>query len=530
MNWKKATSAVSILILVIAGALIVWGGEWTQKEKDEAFKDLERFQEVLVKIQDYYIEEKDFGELIDAAIGGMLDELDPHSVYLDEIAYQNLMIHTKGKFGGLGITISVRDKFPTVISPIEGTPAFRLGIQGGDRIVQIEGESTRGWSSNDAVSRLRGDPGTKVGITVAREGLPDSLQFTITREIIKVPSINYSTIVDSVGYIRISRFARKTAGTLSDILSDFEDRNIKGVILDLRSNPGGLLKSAYSVADLFLEKDRMIVSTKSRLEENNMEYRAHRRNLHGSYPVVVMVNGSSASASEIVAGALQDWDRAVVVGQTTFGKGSVQSVFPIGDSTALKLTTQHYFTPSGRCIHKKRNRDGEVVGDIAEGEVREEYFTNAERVVYGGGGITPDWKFELPDVTDLQRELLIRGVFFSFAVHYTAYNDVNNDFVVDEGVISDFKEFIKTKDIEVSGEDWTEENIEFVKTGIKREVFRKVMGTEGAYIAALPEDEDFQKVMKMFKSNDSLSEMFKYVKDKSNLTGGDDDSDGGSDK
>ena len=167
MSWKKLSLLSLMLIIVTSGAFIVWGGEWTQKEKDDSFKDLDRFQEVLTKIQDYYIEKEDFGKLIDAAINGMLNELDPHSIYLDELAYQNLMISTKGKFGGLGVTISVRDKFPTVISPIEGTPAFRLGIQGGDRIVEIEGESTKGWTSNDAVLKLRGDPGTKVGITVA---------------------------------------------------------------------------------------------------------------------------------------------------------------------------------------------------------------------------------------------------------------------------------------------------------------------------------------------------------------------------
>lgn len=530
MSWKKLFLLSFILIVVIAGAFLVRGGEWTQKEKDDAFKDLERFQEVLVKIQDYYIEEKDFGELIDAAIGGMLDELDPHSIYLDELDYQNLMIHTKGKFGGLGITISIRDKFPTVISPIEGTPAFRLGIQGGDRIVQIEGESTKDWTSNDAVSKLRGDPGTKVNITIAREGLPDSLPFTITREIINVPSINYSTIVDDIGYIRISRFAQETTHTLKGILNDFEKKNVRGIILDLRSNPGGLLETARSVSDLFLEKGRMIVSTKSRLKENNMEYTAGKDDLHGSFSIAVMVNGASASASEIVAGALQDWDRAVIIGQTTFGKGSVQSVFPVGDAAALKLTTQHYFTPSGRCIHKKRSRDGEAIVEIEEGQIREEYYTNAERVVYGGGGITPDWKIELPDATDFQRELIIRGIFFPFAVHYTAYHDVKDDFEVDTAVLSEFKEFIKTKKVEVSNEDWTEENADFVKAGIKREVFRKVMGTEGAYIAGLPEDEEFRMVMEMFRNTNSLAEMFEYVKEKSEIDGVDKEINEGEDK
>ncbi len=514
MSNKRLLVLTILLFVVAVGALVVRGGDWTQKEKEKAFQDLDRFQEVIIRIQDYYIEEKEFGKLIDAAIEGMLDELDPHSVYLDELDYQNLMISTKGKFGGLGITISIRDKFPTVISPIEGTPAFELGIQGGDRIVQIEGEGTKGWTSNHAVEKLRGDPGTKVDITVTREGLSDSLNFTVTRQIINVPSITYSNIYDGVGYIRISRFAEDTASKLDGILNDFEKEGIRGAILDLRSNPGGLLEAARSVSDLFLEKDRMIVSTRSRIKENNREYRANQKNLHSYYPVVIMVNEGSASASEIVAGALQDWDRAVIVGQTTFGKGSVQSVFPIGNDSALKLTTQKYFTPSGRCIHKERNRDGEVVNEIAEGEVLEKFYTNAERVVYGGGGITPDWRIDLPEVTDLQRDLVIKGLFFSFAVHYSAYSDISRAFEVDDEVLQEFREFAESKDVEIEDEEWSGENIDFVKTGIKREIFRKLMGTEGAYIAALPDDEDFQKVMKMFEETDSISEMFEYVKKK----------------
>lgn len=512
MNNKKLIILSLLIIVVAIGSFWARGQDWSEKKREEAFESIDRFQEVLIRIQDYYIEEKDFDELIDAAIEGMLDELDPHSVYLDEIDYQNLMIQTKGKFGGLGITISIRDKFPTVISPIEGTPAFELGIQGGDRIVEIEGESTVGWSSDDAVEKLRGDPGTDVKITVTREGLEDSLRYTVTRQIINVPSITYSNIYDGVAYVRISRFAEDTAYNLDRILNDFEKSGIKGLILDLRSNPGGLLESARSVSDLFLDKGQIIVSTKSRIVENNREYDANHKNLHGFYPVVVMVNEGSASASEIVAGALQDWDRGVIVGQTTFGKGSVQSVYPIGNKVALKLTTQKYFTPSGRCIHKARNRDGEVINEIAEGEVKEEYFTAGERVVYGGGGITPDWKLDVTEVTDFQRELALKGMFFSFAVHFTAYNDVEDDFVVDNAVMDEFKEYIKSKDVEAGEEDWTEENTDFVKTGIKREVFRKLKGTEGAYIAALPDDTEFQKVMRMFRETDSLSEMFDYVK------------------
>jgi carboxyl-terminal processing protease len=224
-----------------------------------------------------------------------------------------------------------------------------------------------------------------------------------------------------------------------------------------------------------------------------------------------MVNAYSASASEIVAGALQDWDRALIVGQTTFGKGSVQSVFPISRNTALKLTTQKYYTPSGRCIHKERNKDGEVVNEIASGEVREKFFTNNERVVYGGGGITPDWELELTEMTDLQQKLALKGIFFSFAVHYAAYHDISENFEVNEKVLEEFRKYAAEKDIEINEENWTAENIDYVRTGIRREIFRKLKGTEGAYLATLPEDEEFQKVMKLFRETNSLSEMFEQV-------------------
>jgi len=512
LNKKRFIGLTLILVVITGTALIVWGqGKWTREEKEEAFREIDRFQKILVHIQENYVEETDFSNLMDAAIEGMLGELDLHSVYLDELDYQNLMIHTEGKFGGLGITISKRDNFPTVISPIEGTPAFRLGIQGGDRIVEIEGESTRGWSSDDAVVKLRGDPGSNVNITVMREGLQDSLDFSITREIIEVPIISFANIFDGIGYIRVSRFAKETARRMDEILNDFEEKGIEGLILDLRSNPGGLLQSAQTVSDLFLDKGKLIVSTRGRLEEKNREFVANGKNVHGNYPLVVMVNAYSASASEIVAGALQDWDRALVAGQTTFGKGSVQSVFPIGRRTALKLTTQKYYTPSGRCIHKERNKDGEVVNQIAEGEVKEKYYTDNERVVYGGGGITPDWKFELPDMTDLQKRLALKGIFFSFAVHYAAYHDVSENFTVDQQVLDEFREYAAEKEIEINEENWIPENIDYVTTGIRREIFRKLKGTEGAYLATLPDDEEFQKVMKLFEETGSLSEMFEYV-------------------
>jgi len=506
--------ALAVVIALTVGAIIVLAQDREQERKETVFEGLDRFSDVFKKVLDFYVEEIEPQKLIDSAIEGMLQELDPHSVYLDSYQYENLMIDTKGEFGGLGISITVRDDYPTVISPLEDTPAYALGIQAGDKIVRIEGESTKGWKIEDAVKKLRGRPGTKVNITILREGVEDSLKFTITREIIRVPSITYHDILDGVGYIRISRFSEDTARELGKILDEMEGKGIKGVILDLRSNPGGLLQAAKEVSELFLENGKLIVYTKGRLERNNRKYFSESQKVHNKYPIIVMVNQASASASEIVAGALQDWDRALIVGQTTFGKGSVQTLFPVGKSSALKLTTAKYYTPSGRCIHKERRNGKEEKGKKSEEEKAKEVFhTNAGRVVYGGGGITPDWKIELSEYTDLQRELELKGIFFSFAVHYTAFNKVDESFEVTDEVIDEFKKFLKEKKVEVKEEDWNKENIEYIKNAIHREVFRKLYGVKGAYRSTLPHDEEVQKVLELFRKAPTLKEMFSCVRE-----------------
>ncbi|MBN1162948.1 MAG: S41 family peptidase [Candidatus Krumholzibacteriota bacterium] len=508
---KKIILVVALFSVLATGAFYVWA-QGQEQRQENAYQELERFNDVLNKILNYYVDEKSVGELIDAAIEGMLKELDPHSVYLSKHQYDNLMIDTKGEFGGLGITISVRDNYPTVISPIEDTPAYRLGMQGGDQIIAIEGESTKGWSSDQAVAKLRGRPGTQVNITVGREGMADSLLFTITREIIRVPSVTYYDVIEGVGYVRIARFAEQTARDLDGILDDFENQGVQGVILDLRGNPGGLLSAAWDVSNLFLDKGKKIVYTECRLPGYSQEFIADGRKVHKGYPVVILVNGASASASEILAGALQDWDRAIIAGQTTFGKGSVQTVFKVGEEDALKLTTQKYFTPTGRSIHKDIEREpGEIAAAEEKDIERQEYHTAGGRIVYGGGGILPDWKFEYPKYTDFQRKMDINSIFFTFAVNYTAYHEVDETFTVTDEVFSEFQDFMKSKEIEFTADEWTEENTKYAKRGIKREVFRKLYGTRGAYLAVLPVDEELQKVLEMFRNNRTLEEMFSYI-------------------
>lgn len=524
---KKAIIGLAAITVLAVAAIFVMAGDREERQRETVYQNIEQFGAVLDKILNYYVDEPDAQKLIRAAIDGMLETLDEHSMYMDSYEYDNLMIDTKGEFGGLGFTVGISGDYPTVVSTIEDTPAYRHGIQGGDRIVAIEGASTKGWKTDEAVSKLRGREGTQVSFSVTREGLPDTLQYTITREVIRVPSITYATKLGSVGYIRVTRFAERTARELDDAMRELEQRGIKGLIIDLRGNPGGLLDAAREVSELFLEKDKLVVYTESRIPSHNVKYYSRSTKIHDGYPVVVLQNGGSASASEIVAGALQDWDRAVIVGQTSFGKGSVQTVFMVGRD-ALKLTTAKYFTPSGRCIHKDRPRDEEpdvavnVDGDPevrgaaeeaagSEGKPRTEYRTAGGRVVYGGGGITPDWQIEAQRFTPLQRELELRQTFFNYAVHYAASHKVDTTFAVTDAVLADYRKWLGQSAIAVADTSWTPENVDYARLAIKRELFRKLMGTKGAYLATLNRDPEVTAVLDMFRAAPTLAEMFSYV-------------------
>jgi carboxyl-terminal processing protease len=525
---KKAIIGLLLLCTITAVAIFVMAGDREEKQRETVYQNLEQFGAVLDRILNYYVDEIDAEKLIKAAIDGMLDELDEHSIYMDSYEYENLMIDTKGEFGGLGITLGTADGYPTVVTTLEDTPAYRLGIQGGDKIVEIEGVSTKDWKSEQAVTKLRGREGTQVVITITREGLPDSLHYTITREVIRVPSITYSSDLDGIGYVRVARFAERTARELDTIIRDLESKKIKGLIIDLRSNPGGLLESAREVSELFLEKDKLLVYTESRIPSHNVKYYSRSTKVHDQVPIVVLINGASASASEIVAGALQDWDRAIVVGQTSFGKGSVQTVFMVGKD-ALKLTTAKYFTPSGRCIHLDRPRDGEepaldgesppapgagAAGGEQVGEPGQEFHTSGGRIVYGGGGIAPDWTITLPRFTDFERDLELRGLFFDFAVRYSAKHQVTENFEPGDDVIADFRAHCVENKFEAADSSWASpENVDYMKLAIKREVFRKLMGTKGAYLATLPEDEEVNMVRAMFRAAPTLKQMFAYVDD-----------------
>ncbi|MFH1655952.1 MAG: S41 family peptidase, partial [Candidatus Omnitrophota bacterium] len=299
-----------------------------------------------------YVTETESKDLIYGALKGMMGSLDSHSQFMDPDAYNELKVETTGKFGGLGIEITIKDGLLTIITPLEDTPAWKVGLKSGDRIVKIEDEVTRDYTLMDAVKRLRGKPGTDVNITVLREDAGKLLNFKITRAIIKIKDVKEAKILeDRIGYIRLVEFRENTGKSIEKALSDLEKQEADSLILDLRNNPGGLLDAAVKVTNSFIEADKIIVSTKGRKEFQNIVFRSNSKNPNIDWPIVVLVNEGSASGSEIVAGALQDYKRAVILGVKTFGKGSVQTVIPLSDGSALRLTTSEYFTPSEKNIN-----------------------------------------------------------------------------------------------------------------------------------------------------------------------------------
>jgi carboxyl-terminal processing protease len=351
-----------------------------RKEKDELYRQVELFSDALSIIKTDYVEETEPQKLIYGALKGMLSSLDAHSQFMDPQTYQELKVETEGRFGGLGIEITIKDGLLTIITPIEDTPAWKAGLKAGDRIVKIDGQVTRDISLSEAVKKLRGAPGTEVNITVLREAENKFIDFKVVRDVIKIKDIKEARLLqDNVGYIRLIEFREGTASQLEKALAELTKQGMQSLILDLRNNPGGLLEAAVKITEQFIEKGKVIVSTRGRKKSQNMKFVSHRKNPYLDFPMVVLVNEGSASGSEIVAGALQDYKRAIILGTRTFGKGSVQTVIPLSDGSALRLTTSKYFTPKGRSIHGK-GIDPDVVVEIVKCKVPEKKADIFERL------------------------------------------------------------------------------------------------------------------------------------------------------
>jgi carboxyl-terminal processing protease len=345
-----------VFAVFLAGVLI--GSGHSQKVSalsNSTYEDLKVFTEVLGLVQKDYVEETNSKDLIYGAIKGMLETLDPHSAFMPPNMYKEMQEETKGRFEGLGIEITIKDSVLTVVSPIEGTPAYKAGILAGDQIIKIDGESTKNFTLMDSVKRLRGPKGTKVTISILREGFTKPKDFTLVREVIPVRSVRHELLEKNYGYIRVSQFQEKTDDEFEKAMKALQEESngtLRGLILDLRNNPGGLLDQAVKISDRFIDSG-LIVSVEGRKEDQKMKFYAHPDGNLAQYPLIVLVNGGSASGAEIVAGAIQDQGRGIIVGTQTFGKGSVQTIIPLKDGSGLRLTTARYYTPNGRSIQAK---------------------------------------------------------------------------------------------------------------------------------------------------------------------------------
>ena len=524
----------AVFILVTALVMGTWAVGRVQETGDNTYANIERFIQVLTKVRDHYVEPVTTDKLMDNAIRGMLRTLDPYSQYLDKEEAERLETSTHGAFGGIGISIGMRDSWVTVVSPIEGTPAWRAGMQGGDRIIRIDGANTEGFSLDDAMKRMRGEKGTKVVLTIFREGRDKPMDFEIVRDIIQIKSVPFAGVLENgVGYIRLSSFSEKSREEIDQALSKIEKQRVRGLILDLRFNPGGLLSQAVEVSEEFAPRGKKIVYTRGRDPSQNRDFISTADQPHLGYPLVVLVNQWTASASEIVSGAVQDLDLGVVAGQTTFGKGLVQTVIPLTRSVRgpkLKLTTAKYYTPSGRCIQKDEQlKDGALAADDEESDdaapalpdslkVKKplpEYKTEMGRTVFGGGGIAPDIELDEVKIPLLVQDLEQKQVFFKFAVKYAVkHKEAPKDYALTPAIRDEFRDLLKAEKVETRADSLVAVQ-RWIDTGVRRELARRYEGDEAAYRIAISDDEQVRAVMSLFDQAPTLPRLLALATEKS---------------
>jgi len=457
-------SLITIAFLVCGGLLGGMLNDYVLAEPRHPEDQLWTFGRVLALVEDQYIGEVDTTELVESAIDGMLAELDPHSNYLDPESFAEMRDEQRGKFSGLGIQITKRgqDKPLTIIAPIDDTPASRAGLLSGDVISRIEGELTIEMTVQEAVRLLKGNRGTEVTITITRPGLPDPFDVTIERDDIPIESIRVAFILQpGVGVIRLSNFTSTTADELDRSIKSLTEQGMNNLILDLRGNPGGLLDQAVQVSERFLPAGKLVVYTRGRIAGSNQDYVAKRGVERVDLPLIVLVDRSSASGSEIVSGAIQDHDRGLVVGETTFGKGLVQRVIPLGDEGALAVTTAKYYTPSGRLIQRDysdieeyylRRPDDDAAADAAPPsepieEDAEIFYTASGRTVYGGGGIRPDYIIKPEEGPQILFAMIRENIIFEFSVLYTrAHPDLQRGLQLGDSLLTEFRAYLGEKE------------------------------------------------------------------------------------
>lgn len=513
---------IGLLVLVVVFATGAAAIDYVQTSgRGTSFQQWNTLTRIASLVRDNYVEEVDQDKLVDGAIDGMLTKLDPHSTYISPENSKQVQERFEGEFEGIGIHFDVINGFLTVMSPIPGSPAYAVGLRAGDKIVKIEGKSAIGIKDHQVLEKLKGPKGTKVRVTVKREGEENLLEFTITRDKIEIPSVQPAFMIrPGVGYIWITRFSRKTAEEFDEALDSLKREGMKKLLLDLRNNGGGYLDQAVQVVDRFIDKGQMIVYTRGRLPKSSEEHFAQQGTEHPLYPVIVMINSASASASEIVAGALQDHDRALIAGQTSFGKGLVQNKFELPNGGSVLLTVARYYTPSGRLIQRPYTEDrmsyleeaGTAGADSDSTAQRPVYYTkNLNRKVYGGGGIAPDVILKPDTLNALERRLDRDNVLFDFASHYVGahrsdLNDLNAfiaSFDLSKRDLAEIRKVIEDRGIAVKEEEF-QASLDFIRRIIMQEIALSRWGREAQLQVLVSLNVEVHQALNLFDQAEQL--------------------------
>lgn len=540
---KKRFSSFTVAALVVVSLFA--GMEINELiSGDDIFAQLNKFKDILILTEKNYIEPIDTGELTEAAVAGLLDKLDPHSVYIAPRNFERVTEEFKGKYEGIGISFRILNDTITVLEPIGGGPSARLGILANDRIVKINGESSVGYKETDVQKSLRGPRGTRVTVTIVRPGAADPLVFEITRDEISLASLDAAFMVtDDVAYIQSNKFNEQTFNEITRSLEELQKQGMKKLILDLRWNPGGYLDQAVKVADLFLdggtkENPKKIVYTKARRSEFDETFTARTGDLYENLPIIVLISNHSASASEIVAGAIQDWDRGLIVGETSFGKGLVQRQWPLADGSALRLTIAKYYTPTGRLIqrdyagknkadyqreaYEREEEEGYNENHTVNGKpdsAKPEFKTYGGRTVYGGGGITPDYVVKDNVLTKTVGDIRRRDLFVAFISTYMAGPGLKvreeygtdlprfrRSFKVSDALLGEFISFVESKGVTVDRDELRKDD-GFVRAMLKATIGRNVWNTDAWVSILLETDKQFQKALTLFPEAEKIARL-----------------------
>ena len=432
---------------------ILWSVTVIQAGKKDIYKQVRKNQSLINNVYRHlvtnYVDDIDLDAFTKMSINNMLLDLDPYTVYMENEERSGIEMLTKGKYGGVGIQIGKREKVLTVISPMENSPAKRAGIVSGDKIIKIDDSNTDGMSMNDAAKLIRGEKGSNVILSIQRFGESSLIEFNLTRENIKVKDISYAGMLDDqTGYIRLTRFSRNSDKEMKKALKELLDQNMRGLIFDLRDNPGGLLNAAVNILDLFIDSGEMLVWTEGKTQKSKRKYQSKTDPLvPDDVNITILVNQGSASASEIVAGTLQDLDRGVVVGRSTFGKGLVQTVFNIDKDRSLKITTAKYYIPSGRLIQKPGYLPDDILADSTEQD--SVFYTKSGREVSGAGGITPDYEVELDKASPILAASWRQGLFFNFVQKHKMDYETFGDAEADTSIMTQFENYLHAGDLDI---------------------------------------------------------------------------------